>query len=170
MKKYNCNVIVCGPAIGKTYLAKTDNRFIDIDGLKADYKYGLQNQKQENKEKSKLNRGKIIKEDSSKYAINLLKETIENNKIALISYNTKLIEYIHQNNIPYCLVYADKSLREEYAKRMEERGNSQRFIDEMTNEISWNNFYLQNESNQKTTYKIILKENEYLSDIKNLFI
>lgn len=170
MKKYNCNIIVCGPAIGKTYLSKIDNRFIDIDGLKADYKYGLENTNQQDKEKGKLNRGKIIKEDSSKYAINLLKETIENNKIALISHNAKLIEYINQNNIPYCLVYADKSLREEYAKRMEERGNSKKFIDEMTNEISWNNFYLQNESNSKPTYKIILKQNEYLSDIKDLFI
>lgn len=41
--KYDCNVIVCGPAIGKTYLASIDNRFVDIDGMKADYKYGITN-------------------------------------------------------------------------------------------------------------------------------
>ena len=34
MAKYNCSVILCGPAIGKTFLAKTDNRFVDIDGEK----------------------------------------------------------------------------------------------------------------------------------------
>ena len=70
MKKYNCNVIVCGPTIGKTYISQIDNRFVD----------------------------------------------------------------------------------------------------EMTNETACNNFYLQNELDQKPTYKIILKQNEYLSDIKNLFI
>ena len=38
-KSIKCNVIVCGPAIGKTYLAKHDKRFIDLDDMKATYKY-----------------------------------------------------------------------------------------------------------------------------------
>ena len=69
MEKYRCNVIVCGPAIGKTYLATHDKRFIDIDEMKADYKYGLYNLTREEKERGKLDRGKIINDDSSKYAI-----------------------------------------------------------------------------------------------------
>lgn len=39
--KIRCNIIVCGPAIGKTYLAEHDSRFVDVDGMKADYKYNL---------------------------------------------------------------------------------------------------------------------------------
>lgn len=170
MTKYKCNVILCGPAIGKTYLSKIDNRFIDIDGLKADYKYNLHNLSDEVKEKGKLNRGKVINKDSSKYAINLLKETIKNNKIALITYHKKILNYIIENNIPYCLVYADINELEEYANRMKKRGNSKEFIKEMTNKKSWEEFYYQNESDTKPTYKIKLKHGQYLSDIKDLFI
>ena len=36
-----CSVVLCGPAVGKTYLSKTDSRFIDLDGMKAKYKYGI---------------------------------------------------------------------------------------------------------------------------------
>ena len=170
MKKYSCNVILCGPAIGKTYLSKIDNRFIDIDGLKAAYKYNLHNQTDKEKEQGKLNRGKVINNDSSEYAINLLKETIKNNKIALITYHQKILNYIHENNIPYCLVYADINDLEEYASRMKNRGNSKDFIKEMTNKNSWKKFYYQNESDPKPTYKIKLKPGQYLSDIKDLFI
>lgn len=28
----DCHIIVCGPAVGKTYLAQHDNRFVDLDG------------------------------------------------------------------------------------------------------------------------------------------
>ena len=131
MPKYQCQVIVCGPAIGKTYLSKTDSRFVDIDGLKADYKYNITDLSLEEKERGKLNRGKVIKEDSTAYAIKLLEETIKANKIALISYQEKILEYIIKNNIPYCLVYADISSREEYIKRMIERGNTEEFINEV---------------------------------------
>lgn len=170
MKKYKCNVIVCGPAIGKTYLAKIDDRFIDIDGLKADYKYGLNNTKLEDKENGKLYRGEVINKDSTQYAINLLETTIKNNKIALLSYSEKILNYINENNIPYCLVYADKNLREEYIKRMKARNNNDNFIEQMTNETAWNNFYHQNELDRKPTYKIKLEDNKYLSDIKDIFI
>ena len=170
MKKYKCNVIVSGPATGKTYLAQTDSRFIDIDGMKADYKYDLYNQSVEEKERGKLNRGEVINHDSSKYAIELLKQTIGENKIALLSYHEKIIEYIIENNIKYCLIYADKDLAQEYATRMMKRGNSGNFIEEMTNEKSWEQFYNSNINDKKPTYKIKLKKGQYLSDIKEMII
>lgn len=170
MKKYNCNVIVSGPATGKTYLAKIDSRFIDIDGMKADYKYGLYNHTSEEKEKGKLNRGEIVNHDSSKYAIELLNKTIKDNNIALLSYNSKVLEYIVENKIKYCLVYADKDLASEYAERMRNRGNNDYFIEEMTNEQYWEQFYNNNLNDKNPTYKIQLKQGQYLSDIKDLFI
>ena len=39
----------------KKYLANRDSKFVDIDGMKADYKYNLYNASQE--EECKLNRG-----------------------------------------------------------------------------------------------------------------
>lgn len=167
--KYDCNVIVCGPAIGKTYLAGIDQRFIDIDGMKADYKYGITNLPLEEKEKGKLNRGKVINNDSTTYAINLLKETIKNNKIALLSYSEKILNYLVENNIKYCLVYASIELVEDYANRMKKRGNSDVFIKEMTNIENWQKFYEQNENDKRPTYKIKLKKGEYLSNIKDMF-
>jgi len=170
MEKIKCNIIVCGPAIGKTYLAKQDSKFVDIDGMKADYKYNLYNLPIEEKEKSKLNRGKIVNNNSSEYAIELLKQTISENRIALLSYNKKIINFIIENKYEYCLVYADKNLNNEYAKRMKKRGNNDIFVDQMTNLKNWEEFYEKNINDKTSTYKIKLKSGQYLSDIKDIFI
>ncbi|MDD3341010.1 MAG: hypothetical protein PHN72_02255 [Bacilli bacterium] len=170
MAKIDCNVIVCGPAIGKTYLAKTDKRFIDLDGIKADYKYNLGNMSTIEKESGKLNRGSIVHHDSTKYAIQILQEKINQDYIILLTYKGGLLKYVMDNKISYCLVYADKDLCTEYANRMKNRGNSSPFIEEMTNEEAWNQFYLNNEMDQNPSYKVKLKKGQYLSDIKNLFV
>ena len=169
MKKYNCSVILCGPAIGKTYLAMHDDRFVDIDGERAKYKYNIQEQSYDDFEKGKSNRGKVVNNDSLEYAINLLNETIKNNKIALISYQKEILEYVINNNIDYCLVYADISLREEYAKRMLDRGNPKQFVDSMTNEEVWEQFFNIDDNDDKAKYKLKLQKGQYLSDVKDLF-
>ncbi len=170
MNKIDCKVILCGPAIGKTYLASHDDRFVDIDGERAKYKYNLYNASIEELERGKLNRGEIINEDSQEFAVNLLEKTIREGKVALISFHKKLLEYLENNNIDYCLVYTDYSMREEMANRMKNRGNPDKFVYEMTNDEAWNNFYKDNESDEKPKYKIKLKKGEYLSDIKDRFI
>ncbi len=167
--KINCKAIVCGPAIGKTYLANQDNHFVDIDGLRAVYKYGLDKDSKDF-ERGKLNRGKIVNKDYMEYAKNLLIDTIEEGKIALLSYQEDLVNYLIDNNIDYCLVYADLDSRDEYIKRMKERGNPDNFIYEMTNEDIWKEFYKQDEEDTNPTYKLKLKKGEYLSDIKEYFI
>lgn len=169
MKKYNCKVILCGPAIGKTYLAEHDSHFVDIDGARARYKYNLQNSNYKDFEKGKSNRGKVINTDSMQYAINLLEKTIKSNKIALISYHEEILNYIWNNKIDYCLVYTDISLREEYKKRMEKRGNPDSFVNEMTNEKAWKRFHEKDEKDTRPKYKIKLSKGQYLSDIKEYF-
>lgn len=170
MKKIKCNIIVCGPAIGKTYLANKDNRFVDVDAMKADYKYNLYNLSIEEKERGKLNRGEVVKKDSSKYAIELLKKVISENRIALLSYNKKVIDFIIENKYEYCLVFVDKELRNEYVGRMKKRGNNLKFIEKTTNEEEWNQLYEKSINDKNATYKIKLKSGEYLSDIKDMFI
>lgn len=66
-------------------------------------------------------------------------------------------------------MYTDITLREEYIDRMRKRGNSEEFIYEMTNEEAWNKFHQKDKNDTKPKYKIILKEGQYLSDIKHLF-
>ena len=169
--KFKCNVIVCGPAIGKTYLAEHDDRFIDLDEIKASYKYGLSNATRKEKEHGKLNRGKAIKSDSTEYAIKILEKELENNHIVLISNgNKKLLKYVIDNKIDYCLVYAGIDLFDEYAKRMKNRGNSDIFINKMTKQDIWEQFYIENKNDLRPKYKIELGRGQYLSDIKNKFI
>lgn len=170
MKKIKCNIIVCGPATGKTYLADQDSRFVDVDGMKADYKYNLYGLSKEEKKKGKLNRGETVNTDSSKYAMDLLNKTIKEGKVALLSYNKKIINYIIENKYEYCLVYANKNLGDEYAKRMRDRGNSDLFVEQMTNKNEWEDFYERNVADPNPTYKIELNEGQYLSDIKEVFI
>ena len=166
MKKI-CSVILCGPAVGKTYLSKTDSRFIDLDGMKAKYKYGIIDEI--DFEKNKLNRGKVIHQDSLEYALNILKKEIQNDKIVLLSFNKELLAYLWDNNIDYFLVYPNINSREEYINRMKKRGNNEKFIESMTNVKDWNLFYSRNKNDTKPSYKIQLDEGQYLSDIKNKF-
>lgn len=170
MRKYNCNVILCGPAIGKTYLSEHDDRFIDIDGLRSKYKYDLLNSTYEEFESDKYKEKEIINNDSIDYAINLLNKALKEGKIALISYHKEILAYILKNNIDYCLVYADKSLRMEYEHRMKERGNPDNFVYEMTNKDSWNKFYEDDENDKRPKYKIKLTKGQYLSNIKDYFV
>lgn len=170
-EKCHCRVIVCGPAIGKTYLAEHDDRFIDLDEIKSDYKYGLENATREEKERGKLNRGEIVRKDSTEYAIKILQKELKGNHFILISDgNERLFKYIKENNIEYCLVYAGIELVDEYIERMKRRGNSSSFIEKITNEEKWKQTYLNYRNDEKAKCKIELKKGQYLEDIKDKLI
>lgn len=167
---YDCNIIVSGPATGKTYLSEHDNRFIDIDELKMIYKYGLQNATREEKERRKLNSEKAVKENATQYAINLLEDEIRKGNIVLVSVGSKkILKHIVENKMRYCLVYAGTDVVDEYIQRMEDRGNSTEFIERLTSKESWEATYLCCKNDSHATYKIELESGQYLSDIKELF-
>lgn len=164
-----CNIIICGPAVGKTYLANIDNRFFDLDFEKAKYKYGIDKKiSVEEFEKIKFSHD-IINNDSVEYAINLLEQKISEGKIILMSFNKKIIEYIKEKKYTYCLVYPNISSYDEYLARMKNRGNTESFINKTNNEEDWNRFYLENKNDKSPNYKIELKNGEYLSDIVKYF-
>ena len=164
----DCKVIVSGPAVGKTYLSKIDNRFIDLDGEKAIYKYGLYDKSDYELESTKLNRGIVVNKDSKNYIFKRLYEELKKGNIVMLSYNQKdIINYLIENNIPYCLAYAENTLCDEYVNRMKNRGNCQKFIEQKIKE--WNNFYLENENDKGAKYKIKLKQGEFLSDYVKMF-
>lgn len=170
MKKINCNFIVCGPAVGKTYLAEHDSRFIDLDEIKSTYKYGLDKMSREEKESGKANRGKAVNFDSYEYIIKIINEININQKIGMLSFNEKILKYLSDNNISYCLVYPSKDARLDYINRMKKRGNIDIFIEEMTNINSWEEFYNKNVTDNRAKYKIKLEKGKYLSDIKGYFV
>ena len=167
---YDCKIIICGPAIGKTYLAEHDDRFIDLDEIKANYKFGLYNATRKEMEEGKLNRGRVVNEDSTKYAIGILEKELENDKIILISSgNNGVVKYILENKIRYCLVYPELDLLDEYKRRMIERGNNTIFIEKIANKEKWEEEYIKSVNDVNATYKIELKKGQYLSDIKDRF-
>lgn len=169
MKRINCNLIVAGPATGKTYLALNDKRFVDLDGARAAYKYGFSSVSELEFERSKGARGEVVNKDSLQYIIKMIDEVIKDKKVGLLSYHEDILEYVWKNNIPYCLVYASFDSREEYIERMEKRGNSLEFIKNMTDEDIWKSFYEKDVLDTKATYKIELGKGQYLFDIRNYF-
>ncbi len=165
----NVRVIVCGPAVGKTYLASTDSRFVDLDDERAKYKYGLFNASNEELERGKLNRNGVVNTDSSEYIIKRIDEELEKGKCILLSYHEKILNYIINKGMDYCLVYAPLDAREEYARRMKNRGNQDNFIESNASEENFKKLYEKNVNNTTARYKIELKKGEYLKDIADLF-
>lgn len=170
MEKIKCNFIVCGPAVGKTYLAEHDSRFIDLDEMKATYKYGLEKKSRIQKERGKANRGSAVNFDSYEYITKIIDKVILDKKIGMLSFNGKLLKYLLDNNISYCLVYPSKECRLEYTQRMKTRGNNEIFISKMTDLDVWNEFYNKNINDSRAKYKIELEKGKYLSDIKDYFV
>ena len=165
MKLSGCRVIVCGPAIGKTYLAEHDQRFVDLDNERAKYKYGLYGKTLRELEEGKLNRGEIIHSDSSEYIINLLQKELADGKCVLLSYHEKILNYVKQNSIPYCLVFKGLECKDEIIERMRVRGNPEKFIEVYDDNQRWKEFYEINLNDKDATFKIELKKGEYLSDL-----
>ena len=159
------NVIVCGPAVGKTYLAKHDNRFVDLDQERAIYKYNLYGSSDFELEAGKLNRGEVWAHDSKEFVIRRLREEIKKGKCVLLSHSKFYINYLQENNIPYCLVYPGKDLAVEYANRMKKRGNVDKFIQECAGLEIWEKLYEENKNDNKAAIKIELNAGQYLSDI-----
>ncbi len=170
MKKYDCKVILCGPGVGKSYLAERDNRFVDVDEIKSKYRYNSFDLTRDEIEKLKHTNRQTVNKDYIDYSIKLINDAIANNKIVLISFHKEIVDYIRNNNIKYCVVYPSLDSRNEYIKRLRDRGNNEEFIQLMTNKEAWEGFYDKDKNDPYAAYKIELKSGEYLSDIIDKFI
>ena len=167
MELKDIRVFVCVPGVGKTTLAEMDNRFVDLDSLKAEYKYGLTKLNKNFFEANKGNRGKVVHADANQYIEKtFLKYYKETNKILLFAPNPAIVNMIVSYNIPYCLVYhsKDKETVEEIRKRMRDRGNKENFINSMTSDEIMDKFYYNSITDTRPLFKIELFKGEYLSD------
>jgi hypothetical protein len=163
MELKDIRVFVCVPGVGKTYLAKQDSRFIDLDEMKARYKYGEENVSSLEIEKAKGNRGKALRDDSTEYIEKqMLYYYNETDKILLFAPNHKMVDLICKHNIPYCLVYHNIDCVDELRERMIKRGNTENFINSMLDPIE--RFYKENSEDTRPACKIELQKGEYLSD------
>lgn len=93
--------------------------------------------------------------------INHIKNNIEKVDCILISSHRPVRDALVANNLEFVLVYPDKSLRDEYIKRYEERGSNKQFIALLTN--NWDS-WIDELINQKNCSHIVLQSGEYLSN------
>lgn len=164
MNLEDIRVFVCVPGVGKTYLSKLDDRFVDLDSIKAMYKYGYdKNISDFDFEGFKGNRGEAVRGNTTQYMEQqMLHYLNETNKILLFAPNPQMVEMIVNNRIPYCLVYHSKECVEEVRERMRNRGNKENFINAMLNPID--SFYEASVTDTRPAYKIELFNNEFLAD------
>ena len=164
MNLADIRVFVCVPGVGKTYLSKLDSRFIDLDNVKAMYKYGYdKNLSDFDFEGFKGNRGEAVRTNTTQYMEQqMLYYLNETDKILLFAPNPQMVEMIVNNNVPYCLVYHSKNCVEEVRERMRKRGNKENFINAMLNPID--SFYEASTTDTRPAYKIELFNGEFLAD------
>ena len=167
MKIEDIRVFVCVPAVGKTTLEEIDDRFVDFDRLRGEYKYGINSKNKVEFESNKGNREEPIHKDTNEYIEKLLLDYLEKtDKILLLAPNSEMVDIIVKHNIPYCLVYhsSDRETVEEIRQRMKNRGNKENFIESMTSPENMEKFYMKSVTDTRPTFKIELFKGEYLSD------
>ena len=72
-----------------------------------------------------------------------------------------IMDFLDRDHIPYTIVVPDISLKGEYEERYKKRGNSQVFLDVFIGE--WD-YWIEHLNNRKAE-KIVLKGNEFLTDV-----
>ena len=163
MELKDIRVFVCVPGVGKSYLAEMDDRFVDMDDLKARYKYAMENVSTKEMEWKKGNRGEPVRHKSTEYIQDLTRKYLkETDKILLYAPNPLIVDMIYKENIPYCLVYHSKDCVEEIRERMRARGNQENFINSMLDPID--SFYEASVTDTRPAFKIELFKGEFLSD------
>lgn len=163
MKLKDIRVFVCVPGVGKSFLAKSDERFVDLDDIKCRYKYACEDKSEKELEWLKGNRGQAVRNDVNEYMEKLMLNLLKNSdKILLFAPNPKMVEMIYNNNVPYCLVFHSKDCVEEIRERMRKRGNQENFINAMLDPID--DFYKASQDDKRPMFKIELHKGEYLSD------
>lgn len=164
MELKDIRVFVCVPGVGKTYLQKMDNKFVDMDAKRALYKYGETDES--GLEKSKGNRGATVNKDYNEYMLREFRRYLkETDKILLFAPNPQMVQMIIDENVPYCLVYHSLDCVEEYKERMRNRGNEENFIESMLGDEIIKTFYEENTTDTRPLFKIELKPKQYLSDV-----
>lgn len=105
-------VIAAFPATGKTYIAGRDHRFADSDSSRWSWKMpGARH------------------EDWPDNYMAEIKRLVEGGTSVLCSTHQEVRDALVAAEIPFTLVYPDICLREEYLRRMRDRGSDKRLVD-----------------------------------------
>lgn len=162
-KLKNANIFLCSCATGKTWLAKHDARFVDIDMEEAIYKYDLDQHISYDDFTKKQGHSVVVRTDSGSYIHARLLEHLANGKIILSASHRHIYEFLHSENLPYVYIqYSEKEIPA-FSERMRKRGNTEDFIDAMLGYRGVST--LKQKIMQDATVVIDIYGNEYLSDL-----
>ena len=92
-----------------------------------------------------------------------LDEYVKAGKTLIVSPHEEAIQYLLDNNIRFCFVYADESMREELVRRFKARGNSDEVI--KSNDDMFDTFVKSNREENKSVVHYAFTKDEYLEDI-----
>lgn len=144
-------VLAAFPGTGKTYYAsKVEGPAFIMDLDTSDFTQGY----------DKL--GNANNPDFPANYIQAVKDKIGTTKLLFVSNRPDVINMFIQEDINFILVYPDRSLKDEYLKRFQQRKSSQSFINLVID--NWDQYisFLEQHANCK---HIVLKSNQYISDV-----
>ncbi len=162
-------VFVCSVCTGKTFLAQKNDKFIDLDALKINYKYGYYNKSHQELEFLKHNRDKKNIKDTSSFLKEKFNYFLNNtNKIILLSNDEGVFKFLKENKIKFCYVYTGEESKEYITKLMEMRGNQKNCVENTLNHYFPKS--LDFVKNSGHPYCIKLQEGRFLEDLFEPFL
>ena len=91
-----------------------------------------------------------------------IKSLIGKMDVILVSSHDVVRDAMQEAGIEYCLVFPDKSIKDEYIDRYVQRGNNEKFVELLGQ--NWEG-WIDGLENDKAPNKHRLKEGDYLSDV-----
>ena len=169
--KYNnieFEAIVATPGCGKSYLCdKYPDKFVDVDELRLRCKYIIPDDiTRAELEATKGNRPYPRRAHYHEYIQDMndrLDKYVLEGKTLIASPHPEAVDYLINNNIRFCFVYADDSMREELVRRFKVRGNSDKVI--KSNDDMFDTFVKSNKEENKSVVHYAFTKDEYLEDI-----
>lgn len=171
-KGKNFYAIVATPGCGKSYLCdKYPNKFVDVDEVRLRCKYIVPEYiTRDELERTKGDRPfarRANYEEYVKQMERLLDEHVKEGKILIAAPHPEAIDYLVKRGIKFAFVYQAKDMKEELARRMKVRGNSQKTIDELIGTFEY--FYQKNINENQSVVKYEFGKDEFLENIIKKF-
>ena len=141
-----------------TFAAKNPEKVIDF--ICMPYKYFLDTEGEEC-EFSKANPENVMRPDWPFNYVNAIKEIDNEGKIILIPSDSRVLELLRSEHIPYVLIYPQRDAKDVYHQRFIDRGNSEIFIDIFIG--NWD-YFLDVLEKDPCDRHIVLQPHEFLSD------
>ena len=165
------DAIVATPCCGKSYLCdKYPDKFVDVDEVRLRCKYFVpENLSRVELEETKGQRTfkKRPEEEFIPLLYKKLDEYVADGKILISAPQPEAVDYLVKNNIKFAFVYYCRDMKEEFEKRMRERGNPEKTIKAFVD--LFDEYYEKNLKENLSVLHYEFGKDEYLEDILKKF-